>query len=154
MFFLGKTLQIAPPNQCGGNAYAGDCPYIEQNPVRQPYFYRRPMLQRGRGGAYGQYRGIRSTLSDSYMDRIADGKGRVILTASAANEVSMEDQDPGHGIFTYYLIKGFKGMADYDNNGYLTVEEAYRYVSEEVPKATGQAQGTTCTGGSFVNCPV
>ena len=64
----------------------------------------------------------------------------MILTASAANEVSMEDDDLGHGIFTYYLIRGLKGLADYDGDGYVTVDEAYRYVSEEVPKASGQTQ--------------
>ena len=92
------------------------------------------------GGRTVSIGGIRSTLSSNYIDRIAGGKGRVILTASAANEVSIEDEDLGHGVFTYYLIKGLKGPADYDSDGYVTVDEAYRYVSEEVPKATGQAQ--------------
>ena len=92
------------------------------------------------GGRTVSIGGIRSTLSDTYIDRIAGGKGRVILAASAANEVSMEDEELEHGIFTYYLIKGLKGVADYDGDGYVTVDEAYRYVSEEVPKATGQAQ--------------
>ena len=92
------------------------------------------------GGRTVSISGIRSTLSDNYIDRIAGGKGRVILTASAANEVSMEDDNLEHGIFTYYLIKGLKGLADYDGDGYVTVDEAYRYVSEEVPKASGQTQ--------------
>lgn len=92
------------------------------------------------GGRTVSIGGIRSTLSDNYIDRISGGKGRVILTASAANEISMEDESLGHGIFTYYLIKGLKGMADYDSDGYITVDEAYRYVSEQVPEATGQAQ--------------
>jgi hypothetical protein len=92
------------------------------------------------GGRTISIGGIRSTLSENYIDRIASGKGRVILTASAANEVSMEDEDLKHGIFTYYLINGLKGLADYDSDGYVTVDEAYRYVSEEVPKATGQTQ--------------
>jgi hypothetical protein len=38
------------------------------------------------------------------------------------------------------LIEGLKGSADYDGDGYITVDEAYRYVSEEVPKATEQEQ--------------
>ena len=92
------------------------------------------------GGRTVSVGGIRSTLSDNFIDRIASGKGRVILTASAANEVSMEDELLEHGVFTYYLIKGLKGMADFDSDGYVTVDEAYQYVSEEVPKATGQTQ--------------
>ena len=92
------------------------------------------------GGRTVSIGGFRTNLSDNYIDRIAGGKGRVILTASAANEVSVEDDGLGHGVFTYYLIKGLKGSADYDGDGYVTVDEAYRYVSEEVPKATGQEQ--------------
>lgn len=84
--------------------------------------------------------GIRSNLSESYIDRIAGGKGRVIITASAANEVSVEDDNLEHGIFTYYLLEGLKGSADYDTDGLVTVDEAYRYVSEKVPDATGQEQ--------------
>ena len=92
------------------------------------------------GGRTVSIGGIRTNLSDNYIDRIAGGKGRVILTASAANEVSVEEEDLGHGVFTYYLIKGLRGDADYDGDGYVTVDEAYRYVSEEVPRATGQEQ--------------
>jgi uncharacterized caspase-like protein len=92
------------------------------------------------GGRTVSIGGIRTNLSDNYIDRIAAGKGRVLLTASAANEVSVEDDGLGHGIFTYYLIKGLKGSADYDGDRYVTVDEAYRYVSEQVPKATGQEQ--------------
>ena len=62
------------------------------------------------------------------------------MTASAANEVSAEDDALQHGIFTYYLIEGLRGRADYDSDGLITVDEAYRYVSEEVPKATAQEQ--------------
>lgn len=92
------------------------------------------------GGRTVSLGSIRTNLSDNYIDRIAGGKGRVIMTASAANEVSVEDDRLEHGIFTYYLLKGLRGNADYDSDGYVTVDEAYRYVSEEVPKATGQEQ--------------
>lgn len=92
------------------------------------------------GGRTVSINGIRTNLSDNYIDRIAGGTGRVILTASAANEVSVEDDELKHGVFTYYLIEGLEGKADYDDDGYVTVDEAYRYVSEEVPKATGQEQ--------------
>jgi hypothetical protein len=33
-----------------------------------------------------------------------------------------------------------RGAADTDRDGTITVEEAYRYVSEKVPRATGQEQ--------------
>jgi uncharacterized caspase-like protein len=43
-------------------------------------------------------------------------------------------------VFTYYLLEGLRGGADMDRDGMVTVDEAYRYVSKEVPQATGQEQ--------------
>ena len=94
----------------------------------------------GSGGRTASFSGIRATISDAFMDRVAGGKGAVIMTASAANEVSGENDRLEHGVFTYYLIKGLKGDADVDADGLVTVDEVYGYVSEWVPKATGQEQ--------------
>ena len=84
--------------------------------------------------------GMRTNISDAFMDRISSGKGRVIITASGANEVSTENDDLKHGVFTYYLLEGLKGSADLDKDGIITVDEAYSYVSTNVPLATDQAQ--------------
>jgi hypothetical protein len=84
--------------------------------------------------------GIRANISDTFLERLAGGRGKVIITASAANEVSVEKDDLRHGVFTYYLLEGLKGAADADHDGTVTVDEAYRYVSDRVPRATGQEQ--------------
>jgi len=84
--------------------------------------------------------GTRSNISENFLDRVASGKGRVIITASGSNEVSAENEDLQHGVFTYYLIEGLQGKADMDKDGLITVDEVYRYVSEQVPRATGQEQ--------------
>jgi len=84
--------------------------------------------------------GTRANISDAFMDRISSGKGRVIITASGANEVSSENDDLKHGVFTYYLLEGLRGKADVNKDGVITVDEVYDYVSINVPKATGQAQ--------------
>jgi hypothetical protein len=92
------------------------------------------------GGRTIRLTGIRSNLSDAFLNRIASGKGRVILTASGPNEISAEDDKFGHGIFTYFLLEGLRGKADTDEDGIITVDEVYRYVSREVPRATDQGQ--------------
>lgn len=92
------------------------------------------------GGRTIDITGIRANISDGFMDRVAAGKGRIIMTASAANEVSVENDHLGHGVFTYYLVEGLKGKADADGDGFITVDEAYLYVSDKVPQATGQEQ--------------
>ncbi len=92
------------------------------------------------GGRTISLSGIRANISDAFLDRIAGGKGTVILTASGANEVSAEDEKLQHGVFTFYLLEGLVGAADADKDGLVTVDEAYRYVSTHVPRATGQEQ--------------
>ena len=90
--------------------------------------------------------GVRANISDAFLDRIASGKGRIILTASGANEVSAEDEKLKHGLFTYFLLEGLRGKADTDRDGLITVDEAYRYVSKHVPQATGQEQNPVKKG--------
>jgi uncharacterized caspase-like protein len=84
--------------------------------------------------------GARANISGAFLDRLSRGKGRVILTASDANEVSVEQDELKHGVFTYYLLEALRGQGDLDGDGVITVDEAYRYVSMKVPRATGQHQ--------------
>lgn len=79
----------------------------------------------------------RATLSDKFLERISQGKGRVIITACSANEVSKEDDNLKHGVFTYYLLEGLKGKADLDEDGLISVSEIFSYLSRTVPKASG-----------------
>jgi hypothetical protein len=105
------------------------------------------------GGRTINVSGIRSSLSDAFLDRISGGKGTVIITASGANEVSMESDEFKHGIFTYFLLEGLKGKADIDDDGLITVDELYRYVSDNVANASGQEQHPVKKGsveGRFV----
>jgi hypothetical protein len=92
------------------------------------------------GGRTISVTGTRANITDGFLERISGGRGKVIITASAANEVSVEKDELRHGVFTYYLLEGLRGAADMDRDGTITVEEAYRYVSEKVPRATGQEQ--------------
>ena len=105
------------------------------------------------GGRTINVSGIRSSLSDTFLDRIASGKGTVIITASGANEVSTESDEFKHGIFTYFLLEGLKGKADVDRDSLITVDELYRYVSDKVARASGQEQHPVKKGmveGRFV----
>jgi hypothetical protein len=94
----------------------------------------------GSGGRTISVSGIRANIADSFLERVAGGRGKVIITASSANEVSVEKDELQHGVFTYYLLEGLRGKADLDRDAMITVDEAYRYVYEQVPAATGQEQ--------------
>jgi hypothetical protein len=92
------------------------------------------------GGRTVPVPGVRANISGAFLQRISQGRGRVLLTAGDANEVTVERDDLRHGVFTYFLLEGLRGKADADGNGIVTVDEVYRYVSIKVPQATGQAQ--------------
>jgi Caspase domain len=69
----------------------------------------------------------------------AHGRGRVVLTASRNTEYSFEGQPVGGSpttkgsVFTAALIDGLRtGLADSDNDGYISVDEAYAYAYARV----------------------
>ena len=75
----------------------------------------------------------RAIFSDEHLDRLA-GEGRVVITACATNEISLESSEKGHGLFTYHLIRGLQGEADTDEDGRVTVDELYDYVYDHVER--------------------
>ena len=83
-------------------------------------------------------------LVNQYLADLSKTKeGIVVFTASAAGEVSQEFPDMGHGAFTYYLLEGLEGKADYDNDYTITINELMRYVEEQVKRKTHGAQNPT-----------
>jgi tetratricopeptide (TPR) repeat protein len=73
------------------------------------------------------------------------------LTASRDREQSFESPDwgGGHGIFTYYVVKGMEGEADQNGDGIVTADELQDYVYRNVREATNSAQNPTAVQGSF-----
>ena len=73
-----------------------------------------------------------SGVDDLFLERLARSKGRAIITAARPSEVSIELAEFGHGLFTYYLIKGLKGAADGNRDGIVSLQELYEYLEQEV----------------------
>ncbi|MBE7541414.1 MAG: caspase family protein [Bryobacteraceae bacterium] len=73
------------------------------------------------------------------------------LTASRDRERSFESAEwgGGHGIFTYYVVKGLEGLADENADGIVTADELAEYVRRNVREATGGQQNPTSDRGSF-----
>ncbi len=74
-----------------------------------------------------------------------------LLTASRDRERSFESKDwgGGHGIFTYYVVKGLEGEADEDGDGIVTADELADYTRRNVREATKGMQNPTSDRGSF-----
>jgi len=86
------------------------------------------------GRTFASKRTRASTVDDLFLERLTRSKGRVILTAAAPTEVSIELPELGHGIFTYYLTEGLKGAADLNRDGIVTLQELYEYVEQQVSR--------------------
>jgi tetratricopeptide (TPR) repeat protein/uncharacterized caspase-like protein len=73
------------------------------------------------------------------------------LTASRDREQSFESDiwGGGHGVFTYFAIKGIQGEADVDGDGVVTADELGEYVRENVRRETKARQNPTSERGSF-----
>src|SRR6202163_901341 len=73
------------------------------------------------------------------------------LTASRDRERSFESKDwgGGHGIFTYYVVKGLEGEADENGDGIVTADELADYARRNVREATKGQQNPTSDRGSF-----
>ena len=86
-----------------------------------------------------KFRSVR--VSGRFLDRIAQGQGRIILTASDINEPAMESDELGHGLFTYYFLDGLNGGADMNEDGYITLYESYSYLYDKVARKSKELGG-------------
>ncbi len=64
-----------------------------------------------------------------------DAAGLITLASCGKAEQSLESNERGHGLFTYFLAEGLGGAGDYDRDGIVDSDELYRYVWERVPAA-------------------
>jgi tetratricopeptide (TPR) repeat protein len=73
------------------------------------------------------------------------------LTASRDRELSFESEKwgGGHGIFTYYVVRGMEGEADQNQDGIVTADELQDYVYRNVREASDGRQNPTSDQGSF-----
>ena len=88
--------------------------------------------------------GLRSGMSpENLAETLQAASGLYILSSSKAGEVSIEgdafsldDPHSGHGVFTYALITGMRGAANFDNDSVVTLNELFQFVSRKVPRLT------------------
>ncbi len=76
------------------------------------------------------------------------GDGVCVISASDDKQYSQEGQKwgGGHGVFTYFLLEGLKGEADYNKDNIVSLGEIIPYLSEQVRRATRNAQSPTVAG--------
>jgi len=77
-------------------------------------------------------------------------EGICVISASDDKQFSQESRDwgGGHGVFTYFLLKGLGGEADFSKDNIVTLGELTLYISEQVRRETRNAQ-TPMVAGRF-----
>jgi len=73
----------------------------------------------------------------------APADGLVVWTSSAANEDAQESDELKGSFFTHYLVSGLLGAADTNNDGAVSLGEAYTYAYEATLRATSRTLAGT-----------
>lgn len=63
-------------------------------------------------------------------------RGLALLTSSGADELSQEQRALQGSVFTHHLISGLRGAADFDQNGQVTLAEAYHHAYQRTEADT------------------
>lgn len=87
------------------------------------------------------------------LDALAQGKGRVIISASAAHEISFILGIHRNSLFTHFLLKGLQGDVDDRADGLIRVLDLFHYLAEHV-SAVRSAQNPVLTTHTQDNFPI
>ena len=74
-------------------------------------------------------------------DPLLISKKIVSVAAAKANQLSNYYKEEGHGLFTYYLLKGMLGAADVNADRRIQMKELTQYIEEEVGAASRRIFG-------------
>ncbi len=87
----------------------------------------------GAGGRSVIAKGMRPMVISVENPIIAGGKVAV-LSASSGEQVSSTYDQKGHGLLTYYFLKGLQGEADKNKDGSIDLAEVFAYLKPQVER--------------------
>ena len=78
------------------------------------------------------------------MTRLDTGKVKrtdklTVFAAAAGEEITGSYEPQKHGLFTYYFLRGLRGDADADHDGFITTAEEYAYVKKNVSREANRS---------------
>jgi len=77
---------------------------------------------------------------ENFMRQFKESEGKVLVTSSRPDELSMEKPRLPNSVFTHYLLLGLRGEADADKDRVITLKELYDYVYENTKNETNGVQ--------------
>jgi len=87
----------------------------------------------GAGGRSVIAKGMRPMGLSVETPVLAKGK-TVVLAASSGDQVSSTYDAKGHGLFTYFVLKGLQGEADQNKDGSVDLQEVFDYIRPQVER--------------------
>jgi hypothetical protein len=97
-----------------------------------------------------------NNLINQYLAAYAGLEDRAVITASDISQLSFEGEKwgGGHGVFTYYLLRGLSGEADKNKDGTVTAGELFQYVHDQVSLETHAKQTPVALPGLAQSVPL
>jgi hypothetical protein len=97
-----------------------------------------------------------NNLVNQYLSHFANDSDRAVITASDISQLSYESDKwgGGHGVFTFFLLKGLHGEADANKDGTVTAGELFAYIHDSVDKATEGSQSPMALPGLAEHLPL
>jgi hypothetical protein len=77
-----------------------------------------------------------------------------VIMSSNSNQTSQETGNLRQGVFSYYLISGLSGLADNNNDSYVTVAELFLYTQNKVYSYSGGKQTPIIFGQNLNRIPL
>ena len=109
------------------------------------------VLDACQSGAFSRVKGAAPAADFSFNSRQQlDATGVAVLASSSGSELSQESEQLKSSYFTHHLLVGLRGAGDTNNDGQVTVDEAYRYAYHQTLLATAE----TAVGGQHVSLEV
>ncbi|MGZ3460045.1 MAG: caspase family protein, partial [Archangium sp.] len=97
------------------------------------------VLDACRSGTVTRVKGVAAAQSfDISLHDDVPTEGLAIITSSAAGEASQESDRLHGSFFTHHLVNALRGAADHDDDGKVTLTEAYGYAYAQTLLSSGQ----------------
>lgn len=108
------------------------------------------------GAVEGERRRAVGSLTDDLLrDLLTDDVGVVVMCSAMGQEFALESATIQHGFFTYAIVQGLLGKADYNDDGLVHLNELDLYVTERVKAlADGRQHPVTARPTSIRSFPL
>lgn len=97
---------------------------------------------------------VKETMDKYYQALAKTSGGTALMMSSKAEETSLENKTIRQGVFSYYLIRGLKGEADFNADNIISVRELFDYVQTQTRQYTNYRQNPELYGLFDPNMPI